>query len=97
MKKIAIRKRPLALQDIEDIIAYIAEDSPQAAKRFRNRLEECIEDIAIFPDSGRSRESLLKGVRTIPVGNYLIVYQNHTTHIDIIRVLHGARNIESLF
>jgi toxin ParE1/3/4 len=48
-------------------------------------------------DSGITR---LKGLRRIPVKgfeNYLVFYLPHQGGIDVIRVLHGARNIDNIF
>jgi toxin ParE1/3/4 len=36
-------------------------------------------------------------MRGFPVGNYVIFYRDTSEHIEIVRVLHGARDIENLF
>ena len=46
---------------------------------------------------GRSREELVPKLRSFPVGNYVIFYQPISDGVEIVRVLHGSRDIESLF
>ncbi|HLP91141.1 MAG TPA: type II toxin-antitoxin system RelE/ParE family toxin [Nostocaceae cyanobacterium] len=46
---------------------------------------------------GRSRYELLPGLRSFPVGSYLIFYFPINQSIEVIRVLHGARDIAKLF
>ncbi len=46
---------------------------------------------------GRKRDSLVTSLRSFPVGNYLIFYCPVNKGIEVIRVLHGARDIQNLF
>jgi toxin ParE1/3/4 len=39
-----------------------------------------------------ARPDLLPGLRFFPVGNYLILYRESTEGVDLIRILHGARD-----
>jgi toxin ParE1/3/4 len=48
------------------------------------------------PDMGRSRPELAPEVRSFPVGQYVIFYVPLAKAVDIVRVLHGARDIESI-
>jgi len=47
--------------------------------------------------NGRSRFDLSPELRGFPVGNYLVFYRPASDGIEIIRVLHGARDIPELF
>jgi toxin ParE1/3/4 len=40
--------------------------------------------------------SLVLTLRSFPVGNYVIFYREVSEGIEIIRVLHGARDIEGI-
>jgi toxin ParE1/3/4 len=46
---------------------------------------------------GRSRDQLALGMRSFPVGNYLIFYLPIKNGIVIVRVLSGYRDLDSLF
>jgi toxin ParE1/3/4 len=48
------------------------------------------------PLIGRARNELINGIRSFPVGNYLLFYQQIENGIEIIRVLHGSRDIETI-
>ncbi len=91
-----VSKRPEAENDLEEIWWYIAQDSPQNADRFLDRIEERCLALSDFPQIGTSRNDLKPGLRSQPVGNYLIFYFPLDGGIDIVRVLHGSRDIESL-
>jgi toxin ParE1/3/4 len=46
---------------------------------------------------GRSRAKIVAGMRSFPVGSYLIFYRVQTpTEVEIVRVVHGARNVKKL-
>ena len=88
-----ILKRPRAETDLEEIWWHIAQDNPDAADSFLDRIEECCQVLAQFPKMGRSREELHPGVRSLPVGNYLIFYRLIPDGIEVIRVLPGMMDI----
>jgi toxin ParE1/3/4 len=88
---------PLARQDLDAIHDYIATDSPAAAGRWIDRLEAECGKLAAMPGMGRPREEFGAGLRSFAVGSYLIFYREYPDRLEIVRVLHGARDIESLF
>jgi toxin ParE1/3/4 len=88
---------PLARQDLQEIHDHIAVDSPRAAGRWIDRLEGACQKLAGMPGLGRRREELGRELRSFAVGNYLIFYRDYPDRLEIMRVLHGARDIESLF
>lgn len=88
---------PQAADDIRETWGYIARDSLDAARRFRLRIGEACRTIAQNPRIGHSREDLTaKPVLFWPEGQYLIVYNPVRTPVEIVRVLHGARNVPKL-
>ena len=86
-----------AEQDLADIWAYVAADSERAADLLLRKFLTKMRTLAPFPRSGRARDELSPGLRSIPVGNYVIFYRPAPHGIDVIRVLHGARDIHSGF
>jgi toxin ParE1/3/4 len=87
--------RPRALTDLADIWAYIAEDSVKHADRFAALINSQFRTLARQPHMGRSRPELAAGLRSFPVGRYVIFYVPLPKGVEIVRVLHGARDIES--
>ena len=87
-----------AAADIREIRNYIAEDSIDAARRFRLKLLAACRQLGTNPGLGHKRADLA-GDRPLlfwPAGNYLIIYRPQGTHIDIIAVAHGGRDIPLL-
>jgi len=86
-----------AKKDLDDIWLYIAQDNVDAADRFVDLLTDKFPVLASFPEMGRSRDDLASGLRGLPVKNYLILYRNLKGQVEIVRVVHGARDLKSLF
>lgn len=85
---------PESLQDLQDIWDFIASDSVTAADRLEGELFEAFELLAQRPRMGHTRSDLTaQDVRFWPVGSYLIVYRRISTKLQIVAVLHGARDI----
>lgn len=83
--------------DLDDIWLFIAEDSLDAADRFHDLLLSKFLVLAEQPMIGRSREDLRPDLQGFVTGNYVIFYRDTPEYIEIVRVLHGARDIENLF
>jgi toxin ParE1/3/4 len=90
-------KRPLAELDLWEIWDYIADDSLDRADDFLDRVDEKLQSLARTPGMGRRREELLPGLQSFPVGNYVVFYRAIEDGIDVIRILHGSRDIEEIF
>jgi toxin ParE1/3/4 len=52
--------------------------------------------LADFPESGRARPEIAAGARSIVVGRYPVLYRISGEHVDIVRVIHVAREITGL-
>ena len=75
---------------------YISQNSPQYAQRLVERLTRRSEQIANFPFSGRIvPEFETEQLREVIEGSYRIIYYIKPEQIDVIAVLHAARNIEN--
>jgi toxin ParE1/3/4 len=95
-----VRER-LAEIDLIEHVTYIAGDRPSAALRFIDAVERAFERLAAMPEIGpvrQFRNPRLLGIRMWPVPsfrNYLIFYRIAADEIQILRVLHAARDLES--
>lgn len=53
--------------------------------------------MATQPRMGRAREELAAGVRSFAFGRYVVFFTPLPDGIDLVRVLHGARDVDDLF
>lgn len=88
---------PQAKEDLADIAVDISKDSPSAAESMMAAIDKRILLLAENPLAGRGLDELSQGLRSFPVGKYVIFYKVIDVSIRIVRVLHGARNIPELF
>jgi antitoxin ParD1/3/4/toxin ParE1/3/4 len=86
-----------AKQDVSDIWDYIADENIEAADRVLDALETTMVKLAKNPAMGHWREELSdKRHRFFLVYSYLIVYRCETKPLQILRVLHASRNVQSI-
>lgn len=91
---------PLARLDLENIWDYIAivGGDPMAADRLIDAIAQRFILLARNPGIGRTRdEDLRVGLRSFPVGDFVIFYRTNDADVVILRVLHGRRDLKSLF
>src|SRR5438270_177599 len=94
---------PEADRDIEEQFDYLADRNIDAALRFLQATSDTFELLATMPGMGAPRRynnPRLAGVRMAPIQgfkNYLAFYLTTEDSIQVLRVLHGARNIEEIF
>ena len=79
--------------DYDEIWHYIALRDIIAADRLIDQFDSTLNVIASAPQMGRSVEDLAPNLRTFPIGSYLIFYRPMEDGIQLIRVIHGARDI----
>jgi toxin ParE1/3/4 len=100
---VSIQRRDAALHDLIDLAYYIALDNLEAAYRFLDKVEESFRYLERMPLMGSTREfqdSTLAGIRMWRVKDFpkhLIFYRPIKDGVEIIRVLHSARDIAGLF
>ncbi|MGK2905808.1 MAG: type II toxin-antitoxin system RelE/ParE family toxin [Desulfuromonadales bacterium] len=83
-----------AQDHLDAIYAYIAQDSSQYALRNVDRLTRRSQQIADAPYSGRRvPEYDLEQIREMIEGAYRIIYYITPDQIDVLAVIHGARNV----
>jgi toxin ParE1/3/4 len=88
-----------AEDDVLSIHEYIAVDDPGAARRWLDAFRDQIRSLKTFPGRGaRIPEAEILGVtyRHLIHGNYRTVYRVDDDRVLIVRVLHGARQLEGL-
>ena len=88
---------PAARKDIEEILVYIAGDNLEAAMALDRRLIGIFEILADNTEAGRERNELREGLRSFPVGSYLIFYRRWAANVAIVRVIHAARDLDEIF
>lgn len=88
---------PTARRDLGKILNDIARDRPKAAVAFVERIEQKCRMLAESPEMGFLRDELAPGLRAWPVAKYVIFYRETLDGIDIVRVVHGARDLDRLF
>ena len=86
-----------ARADLNEIFVYIAKDSLESARRLHQGFQEKFKLLVRQPAIGRKREELRPGMRSLPLGNYVIFYQEMQGVLVILRVLHGARDVQQVF
>lgn len=82
--------------DLREIGRQIAKDNPDAAGRSFDAAKEAFELVARHPAIGRLRSFSLSGVRSwvLPgFENYVIFYLPTSDEVQILAVLHGARDL----
>ena len=88
---------PEARANLDEICAFIAEDSVDAALRVLDAFEHTFDQLAATPGIGHRREDLTaRPVKFWSVYSYLVVYDPASAPLSIIAVLHGARDVERL-
>ena len=76
---------------------FIAVDNPAQADDFIDLIDEKFQNLSRQPGLGRRREELVAGLRSFPVGRYVIFYLQVQDCLQIVRVLHGARDVDAVF
>jgi toxin ParE1/3/4 len=90
---------PLANSDLNEILLYIARrGGVDAAMRVADRLDDAMLALSRKPGLGHRRDDLGSDqLRAFTVYNYLIIYLNGTEPLQVIRILHGMRDIRAIF
>ena len=91
-----VLRRPRAAEDIGAVWDFIADDNPDAADHWVDQLDTQLRLLATQPLMGRARDELAPGIRS-PFGRYLVFYLPIGDGIDVVRVLHGTRDVDTAF
>ncbi len=93
----AVYYSDLAKGDLAEIWLYIADDSPEDARRFIEHIEQKCIMLAELPRIGREYLELSEGLFGFPIKNYIVFYEIVDDGIVIARVLNAKRDIPALF
>jgi toxin ParE1/3/4 len=81
-----------ALADLASILDYIAEQSPQGARRVQARIQAIIDLLTVYPGIGsRTDDPNIRRLPTTPYP-YLVFYEVGDDEIVVHAVRHGARD-----
>lgn len=92
-----LRFTPEAERDLEEIADFIAQDNPRRALSFIGELRKHCGEIASAPLSCRARPELDAGLRSSAHGKHVIFVKLVAEEVLIVRILHGARDLPTLF
>jgi len=93
----SVRRTGAAHRDLVAIALTIAKDNPSAADKWLDAIDSRCKLLAQMPGLGRLRPDLAPALRSFAVGTHIIFYREAHEGIIVIRVLHGARDLPTLF
>lgn len=97
MNKICVFTIP-ASRDLENILDYIADrGGVNRAENVLSQINQKCRTLANFPNMGKGREELLPALRSFPMDNYIIFYRPIEEGIEVLRIVSGYRDLETLF
>jgi toxin ParE1/3/4 len=85
-----------AREDLRDILRYLRRHSRPAAERLAKAIKERLSLLSNSPRLGRERPELGIDVRSVVVGDYILIYHATDATVTLIRIFHGARDLETL-
>ncbi len=97
-RKFRVEITEAAEADVAEIWEFIAQDKPEAAAAFVQRLEEQIGTLERFPERcplAPENELLGAAYRHLLYGNYRTIFKIVGSRVIILRVLHGARLMDT--
>jgi toxin ParE1/3/4 len=87
-----------SLEDLTAIWRYLAEDaSATVADRQLEAILAASERLRDWPHLGRERWDLRRGLRSISAPPHLVFYRISDTSVEVVRVLHGRRDLGAIF
>lgn len=83
---------PGARTDLDEIVTFIASDSPTAALAFLEEVSSKAESLSALSERGRIVPELADPrIRELLLHNYRLFYEVHESEVIILGVVHGAR------
>jgi toxin ParE1/3/4 len=83
-----------AEEDLIEVWTHIARDDTRAADRTLDELERRTLLLVRHPEIGRERPDIAAGVRYLTSGSYLILYRLTPDFIEVVRYVHGRRDLK---
>lgn len=85
-----------AQRDLGEIAEYLTDRDSEAARTQLGRFLDVFDRLADHPGMGRSQAHRRPRLRSWPVGSYVVFYRPVPDGIEILRVLHGSRDLDNL-
>jgi toxin ParE1/3/4 len=76
-----------------EIWNFVFKDNPAAADQILNDIDAKCQLLLERPEIGMARPEIGKGIRSFPYRRYLILYRIIAEGVEIVRVVHGARDL----
>jgi len=90
-----------AVADLETVVEHVAAEDPRAARRLLDGLERRARALESLPRRGRVVPELaallVRGYREIIHGPYRLIYSVEGRRVDVLALLDGRRDLQSLF
>ena len=83
----------IARDDLVDIWEFIAEHDELAADRYIGHIRLRARELVRYPRLGRVRREIHPAIRSLLCRNHLIFYRAKRTSIQILRILHGSKDL----
>ncbi len=90
-----VRQTILAREDLLSIWVDVAREHPAAADRIYDRLAAKMMILVRYPQAGPVRRDIAAGARLLVEPPYLTLYRQIPDGVQVVRLLHGARNIDA--
>lgn len=85
----------LSRDGLDEVLEYIAEDSPEAAEKVLAVVLGVAESLAVFSERGRVVPELRdRSIREVFVYNYRMIYEVLPNEVRILAFIHGARDFD---
>ena len=85
-----------ARQDLIEIRDHVAADNPAAADALLDRIDDACSRLNEHPRLGPARDDIRPGLRYLIVGDYVVLYRLLDDGVEIVRVVHGRRDLFNL-
>lgn len=85
-------------QDLENIFDFtLNQFGFDQAEKYLLEIEDLFKILVLHPESGKARNEIKEGLYSFPKDNHIIFYRILDKQIQIIRVLHGSRDLPNYF
>ncbi len=85
---------PLAIESVNEIADYIAEDDAKAARMFLIDIFGAVDRLGNFPQSGRVVPEVKRpNIREIIFRNYRVIYRVERKRVSVLTVRHGKQRL----
>ena len=87
----------LASRDLNEIADYFVQTNLEVGERFFREFNRKCQQLAAFPNSGKSYREIRTNLRGLSFEGYIIFYRLLDDGVEILRVVSGRRNLPSIF